>query len=134
MARPKKPENAETAKVPETTAFDTPDIVPNGAYFGLIQMPQDLLPAPAAQRIVQWVNRDGKLSVYVSENAYQRIEAITWLDKLIRLSHQGSLAKGAAALFPIKGRIHWLRFTKDFCNTTKGKRVSPETDLEEVVG
>lgn len=110
-----------------------PDIVPNGAHFGMIQMPQDLLPAPSAQRIVQWVNRDGKLSVYVSENAYHRIEALQWLYKLERIAYDQSIAKGGFVLSPVKSRIHWLRFTEDFTKTMKGVRVNPETDqLEDV--
>lgn len=110
---------------------DEQAIYPNGAHFGIIQLPGDLLPKPAAQRIVQWVNREGKLNVYVSENAYQRTELITWYDKLMRLSYQHSISKGAIALSPTKARIHWCRFTEDFCKTRSGERVNPETDQVE---
>lgn len=126
MAKPKKENN-------EAADFKAPEIVPNGAHFGIVQFPQDLKPPPSAQRIVQWVNRNGTLSVYISENAYHRHEAFAWMDKLFRDSYRESIAKGATALTPIKGRIHWCRFTEEFCIKLKGERINPETDLPEVV-
>lgn len=116
----------------ESPQNDPEMIFPNGAHFGVIQLPADLLPKPAAQRIVQWVNRDGALNVYVSENAYQRTELITWYDKLMRQSYQNSISKGCAFLSPTKGRIHWCRFSEEFCKTRRGERVNPETNEKEV--
>lgn len=113
-------------KDPEST-----EIFAKGPHFSIIQLPQDLLPKPPAQRIIQLVNKDGKLTTYVSENAYHRAELITWFDRLIRLAYQFSISKGAAHLFAIKGRIHWCKFTEDFCRTLKGPRINPETDLPE---
>lgn len=113
-------------------AVNDPDaIFPEGAHFGIIQLPGDLMPKPAAQRLIQWVNRHGQLSVYISENAYQRTELITWFDRLMRLSYQHSISKGGASLAPTKGRIHWARFDEKFCRTRKGERIDPETDLPE---
>lgn len=127
------PTAADTVRAEAAEAVNEAQaIFPNGAHFGIIQLPGDLLPKPAAQRIVQWVNRDGQLRVYISENAYQRTELITWYDKLMRLSYQHSISKGGAALAPVRGRIHWCRFTEDFCKKRRGARVDPETDQPEV--
>lgn len=117
--------------VAEQTQNNPDEVFPNGAHFGMIQLPQDLNPKPSAQRIIQWANRGGALKVYVSENAYQRAECITWFDRLVRLSYQHSISKGQMTLCPIKGRIHWLRFSADFCQTRKGERINPETDAPE---
>lgn len=117
---------------PAETPFNHPDaIFPNGAHFGIIQLEIDLYPKPVAQRIVQWVNRNGPLQCYVTENAYQRTELITWFDKLMRLSYQQSISKGSGFLTPIKGRIHWCRFTENFAKGKKGERINPETDEPE---
>lgn len=90
------------------------------------------MPKPSAQRIVQWVNREGSLSCYVTENAFHRSELITWYDKLMRLSYQQSISHDYVALKPIKGRIHWCRFTEEFFKKRRGERINPETDLPEV--
>lgn len=112
-------------------ANDPEALFPNGAMFGIIQLPIDLLPKPAAQRIVQLVNRNGELRVYMSENAYQRTELITWYDRLMRLSYQNSITKGGASLAPTKARIHWIRFTEEHCKKGRGERINPETDTPE---
>ena len=108
------------------------DIFPNGSHFGVVQLPRDYLPKPSAQRIVQWVNLNGKLRVYITENAYVRTELITWYDKLMRMSYQNSISKNELALRPTKGRIHWVRFTEEFLKSGKGERINPETDEPEV--
>lgn len=107
------------------------EIYPNGAHFGVIQLPIDLLPKPSAQRIIQWVNRNGKLDVYVSENAFIRAELLEHLHRMIRIGYQESVQKGGGSLHPIKTRLHWCRFTEQFCKTGKGPRVNPETGLSE---
>jgi hypothetical protein len=123
MARPKKTDNPEQEM----------EIAPNGAHFGVIQLPRDLIPHPAAQRIVQWVNRNGELKAYVSESAYHRSELKSWFDKLFRESYSASISKGAAALLPVKSRIHWRRFHPDFLSGSviEGERIDPTTDLPE---
>jgi len=83
---------------------------------------------------VQLVNYNGRLVQYVSENAYHRSELIDIFDKLYRASYQQSISKGAVALLPIKGRLHWKLFTVDFCKTGKGDRVNPETGETENEG
>ncbi len=119
------------AKEEKTALSSTDQIFPNGAHFGIVQLPGDLIPKPSAQRIVQWVNRGGQLSCYITENAYVRSELITWYDKLMRLNYQLSIAKGGACLSAIKGKIHWCRFTEEFLRTQKGERIDPETDQPE---
>ena len=117
------------AKKQET---QTQEIYPKGAHFGVIQLPVDLLPAPSAQRIVQWVNRDGILEVYVTASAYVRAELLEHLHRLIRIGYQESIRKGADTFHPIKSKIHWCRFTEAFCRSGHGPRVNPETgELEE---
>lgn len=128
MAQKKK---AEETKMAPPVANDPDAIYPNGAHFGIIQLPGDILPKPSAQRIVQWVNRAGQMSVYISENAYVRNECITWFDRLMRISYQHSISKGSMALTPQKARIHWCRFTEEFCKKRKGERINPETDKPE---
>lgn len=123
MARKKKEEAEKPAEGEQ--------IFPNGTHFGIIQLERDLSPKPAAQRIVQFVNRDGKLQAYVSENAYQRSECIDIFDKLYRYAYQQSISKGSVALLPVKGRLHWHRFTAEFCIGKPSERVSPETDKAE---
>lgn len=118
------------AKV-EEPVNDPETLIANGALFGIIQLPIDLLPKPAAQRIVQQVNRNGELRVYMSENAYQRTELITWYDRLMRLSYQNSITKGGATLAPTKARIHWIRFSEENCKKGRGERINPETDTPE---
>jgi hypothetical protein len=120
MARPKKTE----------VKFE--GLYPQGVHFGIIQLERDLLPKPAAQRIVQWVNRNGELKCYVSENAYHRAELIDIFDKLYRLSYQQSISKGSPCLYPVKGRIHWTFFTESFCKGGDSARINPETDAAEV--
>ncbi len=111
------------------------DIFPNGAHFGVIQLPRDLDPKPAAQRIVQWVNNNGKLNCYISENAYHRVELKALLWKLMfDDGYATSIARGAATLLAIKGRIHWHRFTAEFCQSVENNpanRINPETDEPE---
>jgi len=121
-------------KVSETGPNDPNAIFANGACFGVIQLEIDLMPKPSAQRIVQLVNYNGRLVQYVSENAYHRSELIDIFDKLYRASYQQSISKGAVALLPIKGRLHWKLFTVDFCKTGKGDRVNPETGETENEG
>lgn len=127
MAKKKKTEDVEQ-KAPIN---DPEGIFPNGTHLGIVQLPRDLMPKPSAQRIVQWVNRMGELRAYVTESAYHRTELITWYDKLMRLSYQNSISRGSYALTPVKGRIHWCRFTEKFTKTGKGERINPETDLPE---
>lgn len=119
MARPKKVSEENTS------------VFPTGVHFGIIQLPMDLNPKPCAQRITQLVNRDGTLQAYISENAYHRAELIDIFDKLYRLSYQQSISKGSISLFPVKGRLHWKRFTEEFCLAGDGDRINPETDEKE---
>lgn len=120
MARPKKNPEAPTDQ-----------IFPNGMSLGTIQLERDLNPKPSGWRITQLVNRDGKYSAYVSENAYQRSECTEIYRFLYELSKQNSLEKGAVSLFPVKSRFHWKRFTIPFCLTGEGERINPETDKPE---
>lgn len=131
MADKKKQPEAKPEEKAEEKVNDPTAVYPNGAHFGIVQLPGDLLPKPSAQRIVQWVNRNGKVDVYISENAYVRNECITWFDKLLRLSYQHSISRGSLALSPQKARLHWCRFTEDFCKKRRGERVNPETDKPE---
>lgn len=96
-----------------------------------MQLPQDVLPKPSAQRIVQWVNRDGKLQVYITEGAYERGEVQEWFYRLMKEGYAQSFPHGGMVLRPTKLRIHWCRFTEDFLKTRKGERVNPETDQPE---
>lgn len=116
MGRPKKSEQ---------------QIFPNGAHLGVVQLPIDIAPRPSAQRLVQWVNRNGELECYISENAYAKNELFYWWDRLFRMTYQTSIAKGSVALGPIKARIHWCLFTEDFCKTGRGERMNPETGFPE---
>lgn len=106
-------------------------IFPNGVHWGVIQLERDLTPHPAAQRLIQWVNKNGVLKVYVSESAYHRTEIKMWFDKFFRDSYSSSISKGGVALGPVKGRIHWLEFNEEFVLTGKGLRMNPETDEPE---
>lgn len=141
MAQKKKNEASDLPIAPDETApfVSRPkagEIFPNGLHFGIIQLARDLNPQPAAQRIVQWVNRDGALKAYVSENAYHRTELFTILDKLSRMAYDASIRRGGAYLMPVRTRIHWHEFKEDFL---KGEpealkpehRVNPETDKPE---
>ena len=114
MAKRKKAEEKDITPAAETPPPATQEIFPNGAHFGVVQLPIDLMPKPAAQRIVQWVNRDGKLEVYITENAYHRNEMITWYDKLMRLSYQHSISKGSSALFPVRAAFTGVSLRKSF--------------------
>src|SRR4051812_29868467 len=119
------------------TDEETPkEMTPNGLHFGIVQLPRDLLPPPAAQRIVQWVNRDGVLKAYISENAYHRTELFTILDKLTRLTYDNSIRRGGAFLMPVRTRIHWHTFNLEFLTgddeaLKPEHRVNPETDEPE---
>lgn len=111
-------------------------LFPNGVHYGIVQLPRDLLPRPSAQRIVQWVNRDGVLKCYISEGAYVREEALRHLDKLIRMSYAQSIAHGSPCLYPVRTRIHWREFTEGFVlgnadAMNEKLRINPETDEEE---
>lgn len=102
-------------------------VLPKGAFFTTIGLDRDMLPAPAAYRIVQLVNRGDKMEVYVSENAYVRAELMTHRQALERKSLDETLGKGVGALQPVKGKIHWIALTEEFLTTGKGPRINPET-------
>lgn len=143
MARPKGSKNKSKADLETPVQLDgtkgvivpseIDEIAPNGAHFGVVQLPRDLKPAPAAQRIVQWVNWDGVLKAYVTESAYHRTELKSFFDLLFRKAYTAGISKGAASLLPVKGRIHWHRFEPDFLSgtNTDTERVNPETDGPE---
>ena len=111
---------------------DEGSIFPNGVHFGIVQLERDILPSPPAQRIVQWVNRNGKLKAYISANAYMKSELFPLFDKLVRMSYAGSISHGSVALIPVRTRINWFEFTEDFLKGGDGYRINPETDEEEV--
>ncbi len=118
------------------TTLRPEQVFPNGVHFGILQLPRDLMPAPAAQRIVQWVNRDGVLKAYISENAYQKTELFTILDKLTRMAFANSIARGGAHLMPVRTRIHWHEMTVPFLkgetDALKAEnRINPESDTPE---
>jgi hypothetical protein len=131
MGRPKGSKN----KVKDELEVVQPGeaILPNGCHFGVVQLMRDLSPHPAAQRIVQWVNRNGEIKAYISESAYHRTELKSWFDKLFRDSYSASISKGGAALSPVKSRLHWIRFEPGFLTgqVAKPERVNPETDGPE---
>lgn len=96
-----------------------------------MQLAIDTKDRPSAQRIIQWVNKGGELSAYISENAYFRAECLETLYSLIRQSYDQSIPKGSSALIPYKGRFHWCEFTEEFAKTGKGERVLPESGEPE---
>lgn len=136
MARPKKPQN--NGFDAQTEVLEVPDddrVLANGASFKLVQLAFDLLPKPAAQRIVQSVNTDGVLVDYISENAYHRAEAFEIMFKIMRDSYAKSIQKGSATMFPHKGKYHWILLTSSFCDKEiKGERMNPETGKPENEG
>lgn len=96
-------------------------------------MIRDLSPAPAAQRIVQIVNDNGQMAVYITESAYHRSELKSIFDFLFRKSYTAGISKGAVGLMPVKGQIHWHKFEPDFLSgkNTKTPRLNPETGKPE---
>jgi hypothetical protein len=113
---------------------NTERVWPQGSHFGIVQLERDLYPKPTAQRIIQWVNRNGEITAYISENAYHRAELMEIFYKLQRMSYDRSITKGSVALNPVKGRYHWHYFSKEFAlgeGVTPEGRVDPETDKAE---
>lgn len=111
---------------------DEEGIFPIGAFFSVHQLPCDLLPKPAAQRIVQLVHYgDGKLRCFFSENAYHRGELFEIHGSLFRRSFDLTVVKGFPNLGPHKGKIHWCEFTEEFYQKGKGPRINPETGKPE---
>lgn len=110
---------------------DEGSIFPNGVHFGIVQLERDILPSPPAQRIVQWVNRNGKLKAYISANAFMKSELFTHFDKLVRMAYNNSIVHGTIALVPVRTRLNWFEFTEEFLKGGEGTRVNPETDEEE---
>lgn len=109
-------------------------VMTNGAKFGFTQLARDLLPSPAAQRIIQLVNNNGVLTEYITENAYHRAEAIDIFDKLVaRYAYGESITKGAATLLPVKWKIHWVLATDEFLSVGgHPDRMDPSTGEVEI--
>lgn len=129
MARKK----SEEPKQDKVSTGQASGIYPLGAFFSVIQLPNDLMPKPPAQRILQMVHsQEHGLKCYISENAYQRSELIDHYDRLMRQSYMGSVSKGTSQLAPLRGKIHWCEFTVEFCEKLSGPRIDPATNAPEV--